>query len=115
MAAVLGKVTRGMAAAPVPRAGLRRLLSAAASVAAEHKKSSARMWKILSYTVAFPGVAVCMLNAYLKGKEKHERPEFAPYPYLRIRTKPFPWKDGNHTLLHNPHTNPLPDGYEDEL
>ncbi|KAJ7309507.1 hypothetical protein JRQ81_007552 [Phrynocephalus forsythii] len=121
-ATALGKVTQSLAmaaaaaaAAVLPRGGLRRLLSAsAASASPQHKKSSARLWEILTYTVALPGVAVCMLNCYLKGKHGHERPEFVPYAYLRIRSKPFPWGDGNHTFIHNPHSNPLPTGYEDE-
>jgi len=74
------------------------------------------LWKILSFTVAIPGVALCYVNAMQKEAEDHHhaRPEFVPYSHLRRRTKRFPWGDGNHSLFHNPHTNALPDGYEDK-
>ncbi|KAM9393712.1 cytochrome c oxidase subunit 6A1, mitochondrial [Pholidichthys leucotaenia] len=89
----------------------RRQLSATA--ASEHGVQAARTWKILSFVVALPGVAVCMLNTYLKEQQhSHEQPEFIPYSHLRVRNKRFPWGDGNKTLFHNPHANALPDGYE---
>ncbi|XP_037672973.1 cytochrome c oxidase subunit 6A1, mitochondrial [Choloepus didactylus] len=85
------------------------------SSGAHGEEGSARMWKALTYFVALPGVGVSMLNCVLKSREEeHERPEFIAYPHLRIRSKPFPWGDGNHSLFHNPHVNPLPTGYEDE-
>ncbi|XP_034398156.1 cytochrome c oxidase subunit 6A, mitochondrial [Cyclopterus lumpus] len=89
----------------------RRQLSAA--VAAGHGEQAAKTWKILSFVVALPGVAVCMLNMYLKEQQHtHEQPEFVPYSHLRIRSKRFPWGDGNKSLFHNPHANALPNGYE---
>ncbi|XP_041825572.1 cytochrome c oxidase subunit 6A, mitochondrial [Melanotaenia boesemani] len=88
----------------------RRVLVAASQSSHE---GGARTWKILTFVLALPGVGVCMVNAYMKMQESsHAQPEFVPYPHLRIRTKKFPWGDGNHTLFHNSHTNALPDGYE---
>ncbi|XP_036445970.1 cytochrome c oxidase subunit 6A, mitochondrial [Colossoma macropomum] len=87
----------------------RRVLAAAS----HGQEGGVKTWKMLTYLVALPGVGVCMVNAYLKmTAHAHEPPEFIPYPHLRIRTKPWPWGDGNHSLFHNAHTNPLPTGYE---
>ncbi|XP_042361030.1 cytochrome c oxidase subunit 6A, mitochondrial [Plectropomus leopardus] len=89
----------------------RRVLAAASQSSHE---GGARTWKILTFVLAVPGVGVCIANAYMKGKaHSHEQPEFVPYSHLRIRTKKFPWGDGNHSLFHNSHTNALPDGFED--
>uniref|UniRef100_A0A3B3X6H2 Cytochrome c oxidase polypeptide VIa n=1 Tax=Poecilia mexicana TaxID=48701 RepID=A0A3B3X6H2_9TELE len=63
----------------------RRQLAAAAG----HGGDSAKTWKILTFVIALPGVAVCMLNTFLKEKEhSHDAPpEFVPYTHLRIRSK----------------------------
>ncbi|XP_043957426.1 cytochrome c oxidase subunit 6A, mitochondrial [Gambusia affinis] len=97
-----------MSLSPVALAARRTLAAASHS----SHEGGARSWKILTIVLAFPGVGVCMANAFMKGQEHHAQPEFVPYSHLRIRTKRFPWGDGNHTLFHNSHANALPGGYE---
>ena len=44
----------------------------------------------MTFLVAVPGVALCMLNVYLgMTPEAHEPPPFVPYEHLRIRNKVF--------------------------
>nr|CAD7419879.1 unnamed protein product [Timema poppensis] len=55
---------------------------------AGHGGGGVKLWKRLSFFVAFPAVGLCMLNCYLMHqKESHERPPFVPYEHLRIRNK----------------------------
>lgn len=84
----------------------------------EHAAKTTSLWKNISLFGAIPAVLFIAYRAYkteldhAKHIEEHGRPEFIPYTHLRIRAKPFPWGDGNHSLIHNPHTNALPEGYE---
>ncbi|XP_065055196.1 cytochrome c oxidase subunit 6A2, mitochondrial-like [Rhopilema esculentum] len=82
-----------------------------------HAGSTWVNWRRISIFVAVPAVLVCAWNAWEKEKEHaaHGRGEFVPYNHLRVRSKPFPWGDGNHSLFHNSHANALPEGYEDEI
>ncbi|GFG35450.1 hypothetical protein Cfor_09108 [Coptotermes formosanus] len=56
--------------------------------AGEHS-GGGKLWRNLSFFVAFPAVGLCMVNAYLKHQEEHHhgRPEFIAYEHLRIRNK----------------------------
>ncbi|VEN40939.1 unnamed protein product [Callosobruchus maculatus] len=84
------------------------------AVSGQHE-GSYKVWRNLTFFIAFPSIILCAVNCVLSHQSgHHERPPFVKYEYLRIRTKRFPWGDGNHSLFHNPHANPLPDGYEDE-
>ena len=95
---------------------LRRWMSSAQGSAHGGHEPNPNLWRRVFFFVCIPAIGLGAVNTYLIEKEHwdhYERPEFKPYEYMRIRTKPFPWGDGNHSLLHNPLVNPLPDGWEE--
>ena len=95
-----------------------------------HTDDGWKMWKKVFFIVAVPVIALGHVSAFvLPDASEHDPPPFVPYDHLRIRlaekisnfsnfelkilrTKKFPWGDGNHSLIHNPHVNALPDGFE---
>ncbi|XP_050042895.1 cytochrome c oxidase subunit 6A2, mitochondrial-like [Dermacentor andersoni] len=81
----------------------------------EHSHEAGELlWKRLSFFVAFPAIALCGINVYLaelEHKKHFHRPEYRPYEYLHIRTKKYPWGDGNRALFFNPKVNWVPGGY----
>ncbi|XP_005106561.2 cytochrome c oxidase subunit 6A, mitochondrial [Aplysia californica] len=88
----------------------RRFYSAQAG---EHGHESAKRWKSAFFFLGAPAVALVYYNSYYIMPQHPERDEFVAYPHLRIRAKPFPWSDGNHSLFHNGYYNALPEGYEE--
>lgn len=84
----------------------------------DNEGHSDRTYRAISLFVALPFIFVYSVMQYRNEKVKEaecpQRPEFVPYEHMRIRTKKFPWGDGNKSFFHNPHKNALPDGYEDE-
>ncbi|XP_054258164.1 cytochrome c oxidase subunit 6A, mitochondrial-like [Macrosteles quadrilineatus] len=78
---------------------------------------SYKTYKAIALFVCLPAILVTTVvqykSAVAKKTECEEQLEFIPYDHLRIRTKKFPWGDGNHSFFHNAHVNPLPDGYEE--
>ena len=80
-----------------------------------HAGETAKLWKRLALFGALPLIGIVSYHVYTteaEHKAHHKRPEFVPYSHLRIRNKPFPWGDGNHSIFHG-HNNALPNGYED--
>ncbi|XP_059488248.1 cytochrome c oxidase subunit 6A, mitochondrial-like [Neocloeon triangulifer] len=96
----------------VTNSALRAGVQSSAATAGGHG-GGWKVWRNISFFVAIPSVALCMVNAYLRITEHpHTAPEFKPYEHLRKRDKRFPWGDGQKSLFHNPHVNALPGGYE---
>ncbi|KAK9766295.1 Cytochrome c oxidase subunit 6A [Basidiobolus ranarum] len=76
----------------------------------DHARQSAENWRKISLYVCGPLIGIAAYNAYRLLKEheehlEHEPLKFVAYPYIRIRNKPFPWEDSDHTLFHNPKVN----------
>lgn len=79
-----------------------------------HKPGGYKIYKYLTLFVCIPLIALMAANVFVISAEHPHRPKFVPYDYLRKRDKRYPWGDGSRTLFHNPHLNPLKDGYEYE-
>jgi len=86
-----------------------------ASTGAHSHEGGMKLWKNMSLYLALPCVLVMSVYNFMHMAQEgeHAQPEFIPYDHLRIRNKRFPWGDGQKSLFHNPHMNPLPTGYED--
>ncbi|KAG0381217.1 MAG: cytochrome c oxidase, subunit VIa [Linnemannia gamsii] len=77
----------------------------------EHAGPAAETWRKISIYVAVPAIIASSANAYnLYAKhqahlehERHEGHEKVKYPYMRLRSKAFPW--GDDSLFFNPDIN----------
>lgn len=77
-------------------------------------EGSYKKYRTIFLFIAVPIIGI--LSQRLLSKKLSEepcRPPFIKYEYLRLRSKRFPWGDGQKSFFHNPIVNPLPDGYED--
>lgn len=101
------------------RSGNKDLCESKPSKLIERDQRSSKIYRTITLFVALPIVLIMSgiqwANHRATVAEGVQRPEFVQYPYLRIRTKRFPWGDGNKTLFHHPYKNALPDGYEEDL
>ncbi|KAI9136040.1 cytochrome c oxidase, subunit VIa, partial [Paraphysoderma sedebokerense] len=73
---------------------------------------SGDLWRKISIFVGVPSLVLAVVNGYLLFRQHeehldHDERKFVPYPYLRIRNKPFPW--GEETVFFNPRYNLKPE------
>lgn len=68
--------------------------------------ASIELWRKLSIYVGIPALLISGINAYNLYNEHWEHEAHLPpleerveYPYQNLRTKNFPWGDGDKTLL----------------
>ncbi|PFH58379.1 hypothetical protein XA68_13743 [Ophiocordyceps unilateralis] len=77
-----------------------------------HAERTVEMWKKLSIYAVIPSLALSGANAYYLWNQHWEHWSHMPpleerveYPYQNIRTKNFPWGDGDKTLFWNSEVN----------
>ncbi|GLH10031.1 hypothetical protein R5R35_012335 [Gryllus longicercus] len=70
---------------------------------------------MVSLGVVVPVIAGLSYYIFSNKEEEEDETKFIPYEYLNIRTKRFPWGDGNTPLFYNPKKNKIPpyDQYEE--
>ncbi|KAI1137461.1 COX6A-domain-containing protein [Hypoxylon sp. FL0543] len=107
--------------APVFRSALQRRLASTSTENAfikerqavkEHAAATTELWRKISIYGVIPALLLAGINAYNLWNEHWEHWEHLPpleerveYPYQNIRTKNFPWGDGDKTLFWNDKVN----------
>ncbi|OTA95866.1 hypothetical protein M434DRAFT_393338 [Hypoxylon sp. CO27-5] len=78
----------------------------------EHAAATTELWRKISVYAVVPALILAGINAYNLWNEHWEHWEHLPpleerveYPYQNIRTKNFPWGDGDKTLFWNDKVN----------
>ncbi|ODQ50600.1 cytochrome c oxidase, subunit VIa [Saitoella complicata NRRL Y-17804] len=77
----------------------------------KHSGETADLWRKITYYIAFPLIIVGAVNAKNLYDEHNEHmahvdiTEQPQYAYLNIRTKNFPWGDGDKTAFWNDKVN----------
>ncbi|XP_039267219.1 cytochrome c oxidase subunit 6A1, mitochondrial-like [Styela clava] len=81
-------------------------------------QQSTAMFKWMTYLGIPAVVGTTAIFVYKREQQHHahyHRPEYKSYAHMGLRSKKFPWGDGNHSLFHNPKTNAIPgEGYEED-
>jgi cytochrome c oxidase subunit 6a len=63
------------------------------------------MWRNIFFITGVPVIGALSINAYtteMKHLAHQHEPHFKHLPYLHIRQKPFPWRNGDQSLFFNP-------------
>ncbi|KAI1328170.1 COX6A-domain-containing protein [Xylariaceae sp. FL0255] len=109
-----------MRASPVARSTLQRRLASSSDNAfirereavKHHAESSTELWRKISIYAVIPCLAIAGYNAYNLWNEHWEHWSHMPpleerveYPYQNIRSKNYPWGDGDKTLFWNDKVN----------
>ncbi|KAI1161445.1 cytochrome c oxidase, subunit VIa [Nemania serpens] len=78
----------------------------------DHAAGTSELWRKISIYGAIPFLILASANAYVLWNEHWEHQSHLPpleerveYPYQNIRTKNFPWGDGDKTLFWNDSVN----------
>ncbi|KAI1501640.1 COX6A-domain-containing protein [Biscogniauxia marginata] len=117
------RLTAQLRAAPVSRSALQRRLASTENATEnafirerravkEHAAGTTELWRKISIYGVVPCLILAAANAYNLWNQHWEHWEHLPpleerveYPYQNIRTKNYPWGDGDKTLFWNDSVN----------
>ncbi|KAI2639304.1 putative cytochrome c oxidase subunit VIa [Xylaria nigripes] len=78
----------------------------------EHAAGTTELWRKISIYAVIPGLILAGANAYYLWNEHWEHWDHLPpleerveYPYQNIRSRNFPWGDGDKTIFWNDKVN----------